>query len=158
MRRHCLYITLGRPCARKSRRGAHRTGDSTLDRFLWVVSFLARNDFVVIPVDQLQFDDSLLVDRAAWGEARLRPSFLVVFHNFRPPAGASICTDHDTACQCARICDCQWHFPHLSSSAQEARYGKPLPLPETAGSYNHAALPRERWHGKNGVGSPSSCR
>lgn len=42
----------------------HSTGASTLDRFIWVISFLARNDFVVIPVDQLQFDDSILAPGA----------------------------------------------------------------------------------------------
>lgn len=47
---------------------APNAGTDTLDRFIWVMSFLARNDFVVIPVDQLQFDDSILADRFTWGK------------------------------------------------------------------------------------------
>lgn len=43
-------------------------GADTLDRFIWVLGFLARNDFVVVPVDQLQFDDSVLADRHTWGK------------------------------------------------------------------------------------------
>jgi hypothetical protein len=44
------------------------SGSDTLDRFIWVLSFLARNDFVVVPVDQLQYDDGVLVDRHTWGK------------------------------------------------------------------------------------------
>ena len=43
-------------------------GSNTLDRFIWVLSFLARNDFVVVPVDQLQYDDGVVVDRHIWGK------------------------------------------------------------------------------------------
>ena len=47
---------------------ACHTGSDTLDRFIWVLSFLARNDFVVVPVDQLQYDDGVVVDRHTWGK------------------------------------------------------------------------------------------
>ena len=54
---------------------ACHTGSDTLDRFIWVLSFLARNDFVVVPVDQLQYDDGVVVDRHTWGKVgRLPPS------------------------------------------------------------------------------------
>ena len=43
-------------------------GSDTLDRFIWVLSFLAHNDFVVVPVDQLQYDDGVVVDRHTWGK------------------------------------------------------------------------------------------
>jgi hypothetical protein len=43
-------------------------GSDTLDRFIWVLSFLARNDLVVVPVDQLQYDDGVVVDRHSWGK------------------------------------------------------------------------------------------
>jgi hypothetical protein len=48
-------------------------GSDTLDRFIWVLSFLARNDFVVVPVDQLQYDDGVLENRHQWGKVRCTP-------------------------------------------------------------------------------------
>ena len=43
---------------------------STLDRFLWVINFLARNGFLVQINSQLEQDPSLLEDRSAWAEVR----------------------------------------------------------------------------------------
>jgi hypothetical protein len=37
-------------------------------RLLWVVAFLARNDFVVILVNDLQEDPSLIQDQTAWAQ------------------------------------------------------------------------------------------
>lgn len=77
----------------------HNTGANTLDRFIWVLSFLARNDFVAIPVDQLQFDDSVLADRTTWGKVRgadLR-------------AAGCICTPGSLAhepVKCSGLCSC----------------------------------------------------
>ena len=60
------------------------SGSDTLDRFIWVLSFLARNDFVVIPVDQLQYDDGVLVDRHTWGKVgALTPFRVCTLHSIR---------------------------------------------------------------------------
>lgn len=46
---------------------------SVMERFLWVINFLARNGFVVIPVSQLEQDSSLMDDRTAWAQVRASP-------------------------------------------------------------------------------------
>ena len=48
---------------------------SVMERFLWVINFLARNGFVVIPVSQLEQDSSLMDDRTAWAQVRASPPF-----------------------------------------------------------------------------------
>ena len=41
---------------------------NALDRFLWVIHFLARNGFLVQVSYQLEQDPSLLEDRSDWAE------------------------------------------------------------------------------------------
>ena len=45
---------------------AYLRGLSTFQRLLWVVAFLARNDFAVVLVNHLQRDPTLLQNRTTW--------------------------------------------------------------------------------------------
>ena len=45
---------------------------SAFDRLLWVISLLARNGFLVIPVSQLEQDPTLMEDRTQWAEVSCR--------------------------------------------------------------------------------------
>jgi len=47
---------------------AYMQGLSPFQRLLWVVAFLARNDFVVVLANDLQRDGSLLLNRTAWAQ------------------------------------------------------------------------------------------
>ena len=43
---------------------------SVLQRFLWVINVLARNGFVVVIVNQLELDPTLMENRSVWAQAR----------------------------------------------------------------------------------------
>ncbi len=47
-------------------------GLSPFQRLLWVVAFLARNDFVIVLDNDLQRDGSLLLNQTAWAQALAR--------------------------------------------------------------------------------------
>ena len=47
---------------------AYLHGLSPFQRLLWVVAFLSHNDFVVVLVNDLQRDQSLLVNQTAWAQ------------------------------------------------------------------------------------------